>query len=401
MARLPYRLIILLVLCALWLPGASGVLFSRNEPVIQCYVDEPTADKPQSKVWFAAGHWWAWLPWSGSGSKIWRRGEDGQWSEEQHLSKTLSKLPKQADVYAEGNVVVAAMCQGNRLAVVRLDWNSANDRYQLDTQPLTLKESGLIETVTVDRDSNGRFWIAYAADSADARRAVVRSVSGDFDRFGAPTVLADNLSWDDICVIAAMDGAMGVLWSNQDTEEVLFSHRPDSAPTGQWPAPDTVASGNETADDHLNFCKPWLLAKNQKDVQLFAATKSSLDSPGMPLLAARVLNGQQEWINVEFAPLDAIVEPSRPIALWLGDHPAVAYIAYGANPKYNRPNWVLLQHFSPDGLKTVGEPVRLLGPVTDVNNVTGPKHEPAGIPVLLLASDYNGAVFEMFVEQGQ
>jgi hypothetical protein len=401
MSRFPLRLIILLVLCAFWLPGATGVLLSKNEPVIQCYVDEPTADKPQSKVWFAAGHWWAWLPWSGSGSKVWRRGEDGQWTEEEHLNKTLGALPKQVDVWAAGNLVVAAMCQDRKLAVVSLLWNEESNRYLLNAPPLTLEETGRIETVTVDRDKAGFFWLAYPADSADTRKIVTRIVPPEFNRLGPKVVLADDVKHDDICVIARMNGSMGVLWSNQKTEQVLYSRHQSGSPVGEWWAPDTVASGNETADDHLNFCKPRIRGRGENDVRLFAATKNSLDALGQPQLVARVFNEEQEWINVEFAPLNATGEPSRPIAVWLGDHPAVAYASYGANLKYNRPNWILMQHFSPDGLKTVGDPVNLLGPVTDINNVTGPKHEPAGIPVLLLASDYNGAVFEMFVEQSE
>ncbi len=399
MSRLPVRLLTLLVLCVISLPGAVGALPGRDEPVMRCYLDEPTADKPQSKVWFAAGHWWAWLPWGGGGSNVWRRDDNGQWSVEQHLTKALKSLPGQADVYAAGDLVVAALCKDNRLAVVSLLWRAEDNRYLLKTPPLTVEETGTIETVTVDRDSAGLFWLAYPADSADTRRIVTRMLPPELNRLGPPVVLTDDVYRDDICVIVNTGGAMGVLWSNQSTEQVLFSRHRSGASADQWSAPDTVASGNEAADDHLNFCKPG--SGKPGAVRLFAATKTSLDEPGKPLLAARVLNAEQEWINVDFAPLNAIVEPSRPIALWLGDHPAVAYTAYGANRKYNRPNWILLQHFSPDGLRTVGDPVRLLGPVTDVNDVTGPKHEPASIPVLMLASDYNGNVWEMFVEQGE
>ncbi len=401
MSRLLAKLFVLLIMCVFFLPGAAGILLSGQTPVLECQVSRPTADKPQSKVWFAAGHWWAWLPREGGGSNVWRRTQNGQWSVEQHLSKALEALPGQADVFAAGDLVVAALCQDNRLAVVPLLWNEDDNRYNLKAQPLTLEETGLIETVTVDRDKIGFFWIAYPVDSADTRKIISRIFPPVFNMLGLPLVLADDVSSDDICVVVRMNGAMGVLWSNQNTGQILYGRHQAGTPMSEWWPPDTVASGNKTADDHLNFCKPRVRGRADDDVRLFAATKTSRDQPGKPLLAARVFNEEQEWINVDFATLKEGAEPSRPVAIWLGDHPAVAYTVYGVKQDDGRSNWIELQHFSADGLKPVGNPVRLLGPLKDINNITGPKHEPAAIPVLLLASDHDGKVWEMFVEQGQ
>ena len=311
----------------------------------------------------------------------------------------MAKLPGRADVYAEGALAVAALCAGDAIAVTALQWSEQENNYRLLAPPLTLRERGEVETVTIDRDKAGFFWIAYPADSADTRRIITRIVSPSFDRIGPPVVLADDVKQDDICAISSINGAVGVLWSNQHTQQILFTRHQPGTPVGEWWPPDTVASGNETADDHLNLCRPG--DGEESMVKIFAATKTSLDKEGKPLLAARVFGSDWKWVNVDFAVLQEKAEPSRPVALWLGDHPAVAYTVYGAQNKEDRENTLELQHFSPDGLRTVGEPVRLLSPIWKINDITGPKREPEQGPVLLLASDKKGRVWEMFAGQGE
>ncbi len=384
-----------LICLSVLLPPAVNALPSSTEPVLECGTANPTWDKPQSKVWFAEGNWWAWLPSGNGGSRLWRRGVDGSWQSDAKLAEVLEKLPGRADVYAAGDLAVAALVDGRRMAVVALSWSEEDDSYSLLAPPLQWEEKGEVETVTIDRDAAGFFWIAYPADSADVRRIITRIIPPRFNRTGPPVAIADDVSRDDICVVVRMNGAIGVLWSNQNTEMILYSRHKSGTPVGDWWEADTVAAGGKTADDHLNFCKPRARSGEPEGVRLFAATKTSLDEVGKPLLAARVFNEDKVWTTVDFAELTETGEPSRPVALWLGDHPAIAYTVYG-----EQANHLELQHFAADGKSTEGKPEILLGPLPELNDVTGPKFEPAVIPVLLLASDNEGRVWEMFVEQG-
>src|SRR5262249_9782592 len=60
------------------------------EPTFRVSAKNPTADKPQSKLWFAHGSWWAWLP-DQQGSGVWRRREDG-WQRQASLDAALAGL---------------------------------------------------------------------------------------------------------------------------------------------------------------------------------------------------------------------------------------------------------------------------------------------------------------------
>ena len=65
-----------------------------SEPIFQTGVQNPTQDKPQSKLWFDHDRYWAWLPIPG-GSTVLERTADG-WRELTHLRKYQADLPGQA-----------------------------------------------------------------------------------------------------------------------------------------------------------------------------------------------------------------------------------------------------------------------------------------------------------------
>ena len=56
---------------------ADGVAFTpTTSPAFQVDYPAPTADKPQSKLWFMDGCWWALLP-RATGPSLWQRTETG------------------------------------------------------------------------------------------------------------------------------------------------------------------------------------------------------------------------------------------------------------------------------------------------------------------------------------
>ena len=65
-------------LLAALLLGAA-LYAAEDRPVLQVDTPYPTADKPQSKTWFAGGAWWALLP-RKSGPSLWQRTGNG-WKE--------------------------------------------------------------------------------------------------------------------------------------------------------------------------------------------------------------------------------------------------------------------------------------------------------------------------------
>ena len=161
-------------------------------PVFQGDAANPTRDKPQSKLWFAHGSWWAWLP-TATGSAIWRRAASGVWQRQANLDAALSGLPGRADVWAEGHAVRAVLVAATRLAVVELQYDAAVGGYlplavptqwQLEVPAPAQERSDNpeIETATIARDGGGRWWIAYPWLRRMWVRAFARFVGPGMDR---------------------------------------------------------------------------------------------------------------------------------------------------------------------------------------------------------------------------
>ena len=365
-----------------------------SQPVIQCRTTEPTRDKPQSKLWYDRGHWWAWLPYGASGSRVWRRDGAGKWVEREHLGGALGQLPGRADISATEDRVVAALVEGNRMAVAALRWNALRSRYELEDNVIQWSEDSEVETVTIATATVG-FWIAYPLDSAKGQQVVVRKVSSDLARLGDKVVLADSLSRDDICAVTRTDNGVGVMWSNQNTDMLLWRLHLPGAPDTSWSLSDTVDRDHKTADDHINFARP---PEGATGLKIIAATKTSLDTYGQPLLSLRVNKSGRLWVSIPFARLtQKDGEPSRPIALWYGKRQIVIYTLYGQDSGKVTRNRVMLQQFSADALDPVGTARELLPALPGLNNVTGSKLVPADAPLVVLASDNAGAVYEAVI----
>ena len=117
----------------------SAIAFSASplQPVIHCHTPDPTRDKPQSKVWYAQGSWWAWLPYGEQGSRVWKRDSGGDWQSQVHLEEALAGLPARADVWAQGPRTVAALLSGKNLAIASLCWDAIRERYELERKSIS------------------------------------------------------------------------------------------------------------------------------------------------------------------------------------------------------------------------------------------------------------------------
>src|SRR5690625_1495840 len=63
------------------------------------HLSTPTADKPQSKLWYMDAHWWALLP-DSNGPTLWKRTDNG-WIEHKEVAHNLKGIPGRADVWYE------------------------------------------------------------------------------------------------------------------------------------------------------------------------------------------------------------------------------------------------------------------------------------------------------------
>jgi hypothetical protein len=85
---------VLAMLLVTWALPVQGV---TTQPVFQTHYPNPTADKPQSKLWFAHDTWWALLP-TATGPSLWQRSPAG-WSAQTAVRQTFAGLPGRCDVW--------------------------------------------------------------------------------------------------------------------------------------------------------------------------------------------------------------------------------------------------------------------------------------------------------------
>lgn len=386
--------VIAVLSCALIPSLAAAQQIDR--PVFQVDRANPTADKPQSKLWFARGTWWTWLP-NRVGSSLWRRTTSG-WRREVALDDALHNLSGRADVLPDGDTVHAVLVNGLRLTFVTLHYVERIDTYRLADEPALLdvgdgEENDAIETATMARDGHGRFWIAYPWK----RRMWVRATTNvDRTEWTAPFAVSDETDQDDLCAIVALPGAVGLAWSNQLDDTMNFRRHRDGADATHWEPIEEIERGDSNADDHIS-------AVVDAQGVLLLATKNSVDRVGEPQLVLRIRNRPDGWQNLPYAPRTSTGQPSRPLIL-VGETPPcllLLHTLYGpkglpqAGEQRNTIVWqaIPLGKIEARSLAISFQP--LIDPGTAVNNTTGCKAKlPKGHPWIVLSSDDQGNVYE-------
>ncbi len=249
---------------------------------------DPTSSKPESKVWFNDGFWWASMynssasaftihrlsgtTWTNTGVVI----DDREATHQDALwDQTAGKL------YVASHVFSTSPSSGNPARLYRYTYNAGSDTYALDGGfPQTINNYSS-ETLVIDKDSTGQLWATWTRGS---RVRVNRTTSGD-QNWGSefiPSVTGTTINSDDISTLVAFGGdKIGLLWSNQSgsPDSFRFSIHQDSAGDTTWGASVAILPGNNNADDHLNL-------KADPAGNLYAVVKTSLTGSGDPNVVA-------------------------------------------------------------------------------------------------------------------
>jgi RTX calcium-binding nonapeptide repeat (4 copies) len=261
----------------------------------------PSADKPQSKLWFNDGSWWA-VMLGGSSVNIYQLGADHVW----HDTGTVvdPRVTSTADVLWTGSKLYVASRTGGptgKIQLFRYSYSVATDSYSRDNGfPVTVGGAGGSESVTVDRDSVGHLWVTFT------RNAVVwvaHSTSSDrawVDPFRIPGIDTD-VSADDISSLISMGNEVGVLWSDQVSQVFRFAVHVDTDPDTDW-SMEVAYSGTRIADDHMNLKS--LLGDDGGRV--YAAVKTSLgndpvDPPDSASIVVLTRSSSGVWTNATAA----------------------------------------------------------------------------------------------------
>ncbi|MEA5456674.1 PKD domain-containing protein [Sinomonas sp. JGH33] len=293
--------------------GLSGIAQAATTYGIPSFTysgvsNPPTSDKPQSKLWWNDGSWWADLWASGSGWHIYRldRGTE-TWVDTGVLNdprgSTLADvLWDGSHLYIASHVVTVSTNEAPVAAVpgdpaLLYRYSYSNGTYTLDSGFPAAISNNSSESMTIDEDSTGAIWATWTQVSGNSTSGFTNTVYANYSAPGGagwatPFVLPvsnPNPSPDDISGIVAFGkNKLGVMWSDQLAGTVWWAWRTDGTnPTASssWNFQPALKGQNQAlADDHLN------LKQLQADSagRVFAAVKTSLNDtssdPTLPQL---------------------------------------------------------------------------------------------------------------------
>jgi hypothetical protein len=297
--------------------GTKGLGYWYKNPASPktSLVRTPTGEKPQSKLWYNDGFWWADLFNNVSGNyHIYRLNTQTQtWMD---TGTVLDTRPEtKADCLWDGAYLYVVSGGGSdpnhtgtlypySAQLYRYSYNPVSKSYSLDFGPVLVRNGGA-ETIVVDKDSTGMLWITYTQNS----KVYVnhsRATDSDWDATAAKVIpgapaTATSLSPDDISTLVAFDGKIGVLWSNESPGQFsgssdtafYFAYHVDGAPDTAW-ATAPIYRQPAAADDHLNIKS----LQADPSGNLFAMIKTSFNtstSPQLLLIVAKKSGNGYAW----------------------------------------------------------------------------------------------------------
>lgn len=287
----------LLLLCALIYGGLAQSAHAQSDIGYLDYQfpsgvgsnKEVTAEKPESKLWWNDGYWWASM-WSNSGNAyhIFRLNMSIQEWEDMGVELDDRKASK-ADVLWDENsqklYVVShiwsqtgsAAAAGERGELFRYSYSGG--AYTLDSGFPVEVNGAKTEALVVAKDSVGTLWVAYVQSS---KLMVNRTLGGDDKNWDTPIQLpvgsAANVSSDDMAAIVAYAGRIGIMWSNQSGGAKMYfaTHADgDGNSSADW---QVVGAYTVSGDDHISLRS----LQNDAAGNLFAVVKTSFSTSSNP-----------------------------------------------------------------------------------------------------------------------
>lgn len=251
----------------------------------------PTADKPQSKLWWNDGSWWADM-WTSGGWKIHKLDRAAkQWVDtgvgvDSRASTSADTLWDGTHLYIAHHVVTISTEDGPKAS--RPDSPARLYRYSYDNGKYT-RSSGFpttittnsSESMTIDKDSTGAIWATWTQVSGVptggyTSAVMVNNSAAGGTSWGTPQSLSGEsaaVAPDDISSIVAFGkNKIGVMWSDHTTGSVWWATRTDGQANTSWKVQSAVRGPNQ-ADDHLNIKS----LQADDSGRVFAAVKTSFD----------------------------------------------------------------------------------------------------------------------------
>jgi hypothetical protein len=258
--------------------AASAAAGFRDFAWTATSVNGPSAEKPQSKLWYNDGAWWGDL--FDRSSNTWRihrlDAATQIWS---NTGTTVDDRPGTwADALWDGTHLYIASAGtsptngADKARLYRFSYSPSTKTYTSDGPPTTIAGYGM-EAIVIDKDSTGALWATWTHNN----QVYVNTGNSTNGAWGTPFVMPGSTAVDpdDISSVVSFKGNIGVMWSNQVAHAMYFGQHADGDPAPTW-ATRKVVDGDKLADDHIN-----LKSLQEINGQIFATVKTSLgDIPG-------------------------------------------------------------------------------------------------------------------------
>lgn len=350
----------------------------------------PSAEKPESKLWFAYGSWWGAI-WSTSRVQYTIHRLDltsHDWIDtgvtlETDKNNRLDSLFDGTKLYvASHRYATSAGASPARLT--RYSFSTNTGQWSRDAGfPATISNERS-ETLVIDKDTTGRLWATWTTAGTVRVTNTNCSPTCVDTSWATPTTMstipsigtAASITSDDISSVIAFGGKVGVMFSNQGTPDAMyFAVRNDTDPVGSWTL-ETAISGPSMSDDHIN------LATDGGTV--FAATKTSLDTTGKPqtLMLKRTPAGAWSSAVTSFGEHNT----TRPIVLFdQANNQLWSYMGNNAGGSIYEKSAPAGTMAFPSG---IGTPVMFDASANDMNDPTSTKQSlTAQSDLVVLATD--------------
>jgi PKD repeat protein len=248
----------------------------------------PTESKPESKLWFNDGIWWASLYDKATSTyRIHKLNTSTQtWVNtgillDDRPSAKADVLWDGTKLYVASHIYSTTPASGYPARLYRYSYSSATKTYSLDPGfPATINNYRT-ETLVIDKDSTGKLWATWTQNN----QVWVNRTTGDDLTWGTPfvpSVSGTSLKSDDISsIVAFRPGKIGLMWSKQTTTAAMyFAVHVDGASDTTWETSRTAVQGKGSSDDHINLKSVGADSAGH----VYAAIKTSFTSSSQPLI---------------------------------------------------------------------------------------------------------------------
>lgn len=262
-----------------------------------------TASKPESKVWWNDGVWWASM-WDTASADyhIFKLNQGTQtWADTGVALDDRSGT--HADVlwdgaagklYVASHVFTESAGTGSVSRLYRFSYDAATDTYTRDSgYPVTINTFKL-ETLVIAKDSIGKLWATWQQGGKIWVNRTLCSPACNDASWGTPFAISStSVKGDDISSVIAFGGnKIGVLWSDQNAAKDVFGIHADDQADNVWSF-ENALQGPGLADDHINL-------KTDATGRVFAAVKTSRSASADPLTMLLVRGSAGGWSSAVF-----------------------------------------------------------------------------------------------------